>query len=364
MKKTLTVNLEGTVFHIDEDAFYLLDRYLTNLKVHFSKENGAEEIVKDIEQRISELFSEKHNIGMKVVTITDVEDVIARMGNPDELTDDETKETKNKTNDLGQESTTSSEQSHKKFFRNPDDRILGGVASGLAAYMGWDVTAIRLILFLIMFFGYGTIIPIYIVCWMIVPEALTASEKLSMKGEKVTVENIGKTVTDGFEKVSNGVNDYVNSGKPRTALQHIGDVLVQVVGVCIKVFLFFLAVVLSPLLFGLIIALLVLIVATISIAVGGGSILVHSIPFMDFGLMYASPIQVTLVCMAAVVLIGIPLVALIYGVFSYFLKWKPMSHTVKLTLIIIWIVSLICSLIFSPSVIIPCLHHEMFSVMV
>lgn len=82
MKKTLTVNLGGTVFHIDEDAYRLLDNYLCNLKLHFRKQEGAEEIVNDIENRISELFAEKLAAGSQVITIADVEEVIARMGNP------------------------------------------------------------------------------------------------------------------------------------------------------------------------------------------------------------------------------------------------------------------------------------------
>ena len=77
MKKTLTVNLGGTVFHIDEDAYRLLDNYLCNLRLHFRKQEGAEEIVNDIENRISELFAEKLSAGSQVITIADVEEVIA-----------------------------------------------------------------------------------------------------------------------------------------------------------------------------------------------------------------------------------------------------------------------------------------------
>lgn len=84
MKKTLTVNLGGTVFHIDEDAYRLLDNYLCNLRLHFRKQEGAEEIVNDIENRISELFAEKLSAGSQVITIADVEEVIARMGKPEE----------------------------------------------------------------------------------------------------------------------------------------------------------------------------------------------------------------------------------------------------------------------------------------
>lgn len=85
MKKTLTINLGGTVYHIDEDAYHLLDNYLANLRIHFRREEGAEEIVHDMELRISELFADRLNEGKQVITIEDVEEIIARMGKPEEL---------------------------------------------------------------------------------------------------------------------------------------------------------------------------------------------------------------------------------------------------------------------------------------
>ena len=69
MKKTLTVNLGGTVFHIDEDAYQLLDKYLSNLRIHFRKEEGSDEIMDDFEMRISELLNERIRLGYEVITI-------------------------------------------------------------------------------------------------------------------------------------------------------------------------------------------------------------------------------------------------------------------------------------------------------
>ena len=89
MKKTLTVNLGGTVYHIDEDAYVLLDNYLKNLHYHFRQREGAEEIVRDMEARIAELFDEYLRQGLKVITIHEAETVIARMGKPEELGDEE-----------------------------------------------------------------------------------------------------------------------------------------------------------------------------------------------------------------------------------------------------------------------------------
>ena len=215
MKKTLTVNLGGTVFHIDEDAYRLLDNYLSNLKIHFRKDVGADEIVDDIERRISELFAEKLTAGSQVITIEEVEEVIARMGKPEDMetADTDTASTSYKGTNTGgsygsgswnaDSANQTTASVHRRLFRNPDDKMLGGVVSGLAAYLGWDVTLLRLLLLVILICGYGTLIPVYIVCWLVIPEARTAAEKLSMRGQAVTVENIGKTVTDGFEKVSN-----------------------------------------------------------------------------------------------------------------------------------------------------------------
>lgn len=128
MKKTLTINLGGTVYHIDEDAYHLLDNYLANLRIHFRREEGAEEIVHDMELRISELFADRLNEGKQVITIEDVEEIIARMGKPEELSGEGNGETS------GSEKTKGT--TIRRLFRDPDNKVLGGVASGLAAYMG------------------------------------------------------------------------------------------------------------------------------------------------------------------------------------------------------------------------------------
>ena len=365
MKKTLTVNLGGTVFHIDEDAYHLLDKYLANLKLHFLKEVGAEEIVKDMELRISELLTEKVNAGFQVISIDYVEEVIKRMGKPEELSGEEAKDDEKATGEPHQETYSDKEsaQAHRRFYRNPDDKVLGGLASGLAAYMGWDPTLVRLLLIVLVFFGIGIVIPIYIVCWIVVPEAQTAAEKLSMRGEKVTIENIGKTVTEGFEKVSSGVNDYVNSGKPRTALQKIGDIFVQIVGIFIKVLLVLLAILFCPMLFVLIIVLFALIVAAISIVLGGGAAFISWLPLMnDWTMVSASPANVILACITGIALVGIPLAGLVYSIFRKLFDWKPMPSGVKMAFVILWVISLIASFFLFPSVAWPYWDHNIYSI--
>ena len=169
MKKTLTVNLGGTVFNIDDDAYRLLDNYLSNLKMHFRKEAGADEIVDDIERRISELFAEKLSAGSQVITIADVEEVIARMGKPEDMeAEGESASADSGSTSAGGgygagawNSNTAYGTTRRRLYRNPDDKMLGGVISGMAAYLGWDVTLLRLLLLVILICGVGTLIPVF-----------------------------------------------------------------------------------------------------------------------------------------------------------------------------------------------------------
>jgi len=330
MKKTLTVNLGGTVFHIDEDAYRLLDNYLSNLKIHFRKEAGADEIIDDIERRISELFAEKLTAGSQVITITDVEEVIARMGKPEDMEAENDSEPS-----IGNATRTTI---HRRLYRNPDDKLLGGVISGMAAYLGWDVTLLRLLLLVVLICGVGTLIPVYIVCWLVIPEARTAAEKLSMRGEAVTVENIGKTVTDGFEKVANGVNDYMKSDKPRTFLQKLGDALVMVAGWFFKICLVIFAIICSPLLFVFGVVFVALLFAAVMVAIGGGAALISMFPTFDV-ILPTSPLSAIVMYIAGILLVGIPLVSLVWAIFSQIFKWQPMASGLKWTLVILWMVS-------------------------
>ena len=348
MKKTLTVNLGGTVFHIDEDAYKLLDEYLNNLRLHFRKQEGAKEIVDDMETRISELFTEKVNNGSQVISIDYVEEVIERMGRPEEIAGTEAETHSEDASGANSSSTNYRKEysyARKRLYRNPDDKIIGGVISGLAAYLGWDVTLLRLVVLVVLICGVGTLIPVYIVCWVVIPEALTAAEKLNMRGEEVTVENIGKTVKDGFEKVANGVNDYMKSEKPRTFLQQLGDALVMIAGFILKACLVLFAIVCSPVLFVMAIVFVVLIIVIISVALGGGAILYEILPSIDWSLMSGGPIVPLATSISGIMVVGIPLAAMIFVILRQIFNWTPMSTGLKWSLIILWFVGLVLFLL-------------------
>ena len=346
MKKTLIVNLGGNVFHIDEDAYRLLDNYLSNLKLHFRRQAGADEIVNDIELRISELFSEKLIAGSQVITIADVEEVIVRMGKPEEMeTGTEEEKASAGTSGAGygagswnSDSGSSYTATRRRLYRNPDDRMLGGVIGGLSVYLGWDTTWFRLIFIFCAIFGFKLLIPLYIICWIVIPEARTAAEKLNMRGEAVTVENIGKTVTDGFERVANNVNDYVKSDKPRTSMQRTGDTLLMVVGWFLKICLVIFAIVCSPVLFVFGIVFVALLFAAIVVAISGGAALISLFPAIDF-VLPTSPLSAIVMYIAGILVVGIPLVSIIFAIFRPVFNWQPMVSGLKWTLLILWIVS-------------------------
>ena len=343
MKKTLTVNLGGTVFHIDEDAYRLLDNYSCNLKLHFRKEEGAEEIVDDIENRISELFQEKLSAGAQVITLADVEEVIARMGKPEDFGFDENADesASARTSSYSYTYTT-----RRKLYRDPDDKILGGVISGVAAYLGCDVMWTRLIAIVLLVFGVGSLIPVYIICWIIIPEARTAAEKLSMRGEEINIENIGKTVTDGFEKVANGVNDFMHSNKPRTFLQKLGDAIVGIAGFFLKACLVLLAIIFSPVLFVIVVVFVALVIAAIAAAIGGGSLLYEMIPYIDWApLASISPLMTVTGSLAGIAVIGIPLACIVYSILRSIFNWPSMASGLKWSLFILWVLGVAIFLI-------------------
>ena len=340
MKKTYNINLGGIVFHIDEDAYDLLDKYLSNLRIHFSKEEGAEEIVHDMELRISELFSERLNEKKQVITLTDVEEIIAQMGKPEEFSEDTTQET----NEYIKE-----EKTPKRLFRDPDNKVIGGVCSGIAAYLGWDVTAVRIIFIALAlpFILNGSLILngvviAYIIAWIIIPEANTAAEKLSMKGMQVNVENIGKTVTDGFEKV----NNFVKSEKPRSFLQKVGEAIVGVVGFLIKCILVIAAICFTPVLFVVLIVFVSLLAAATGAISAVPTLLYEMMPRVDWTIVNLSPFTTSLMSISGILVIGIPIVGFIHFLMSTFGGWKPMPFATRVVLIILWLIALGVGLFF------------------
>lgn len=200
MKRTYPANIDGQIFYIDEDAFELLNTYLEQLRLTFTGEEGRE-IVADIESRIRELFADRIACGANVIVLADVNNVIATMGTPEQLNAANSDATdSNTTPPPFNPAEPSYSFGHKKLFRSKRNKVFGGVMGGLAAYLGWNATIMRLIvvLFLIMTcFTKFVVIPffiLYLILWMVIPEANSPRQILEQDGEPLNVDTLGQAV--------------------------------------------------------------------------------------------------------------------------------------------------------------------------
>ena len=201
MNKTISINLGGFFFHIDEDAYSKLTRYLDAVKRSLSPE-GRDEIIKDIESRIAELFQEKIKTEKQVIGSREVEDMIAIMGQPEDYKIDD--EPSN--NSYSGSKYNYNYSSTKKLYRDKENSIIGGVLSGISQYIGIDPIWLRIFMaILLIFFGTGFFI--YIILWIIIPEAKTTTQKLEMRGMPINITNIEKKVKEGIDDISSKIND-------------------------------------------------------------------------------------------------------------------------------------------------------------
>ena len=196
MNKTVNINLASTFFHIDESAYTKLKSYLKTLENGFKNTVGKEEILKDIEARIAELFQEIKTNSDYVISEADVDKIISVLGQPEDFITEEE-----------EDFIQTEEPIRKKLFRDPDDNYIAGVASGLGHYFGIDASWIRLIWLFLVVFSWGTFITIYILFWILVPEAKTTVDKLKMKGKPVNISTIEKKIKEEFDEVSSKIKD-------------------------------------------------------------------------------------------------------------------------------------------------------------
>lgn len=200
MKTTITINLGGIVFHIDDDAYEMLHTYLLAIEKQFISDDERKDVMSDIEARLSELFTEILGQKRDVIMKEDVSKVVEIMGEPEDFIDEETSNQTSYSAKNDSKKTHYNQKAVKRLFRDPDNRMLGGVCGGLGAYFGTDPLVFRII-FIIIAFGMGSGILIYLILWIVIPEATTTAQKLEMRGEPVTIENIKRAVREEFDNV-------------------------------------------------------------------------------------------------------------------------------------------------------------------
>ncbi len=223
MNKVFNINLGGYAFTIDDNAYKHLSSYLKTIHNHFQHSEGYEEITSDIETRIAELFQESLG-NHPIVTLKMVKEAITVMGTPEEFGADPIDAFQEETSHTQQSSRTEGEgkqqyKTGKRLLRDPEDKVIGGVCSGLAAYFGIaDPLWIRIGFVLFTMSG-GIGIPAYIILWAILKEAKTSSDRLAMRGDDINISNMAKVVeeevTNFSEKISEMAGDWDGKGKKK-----------------------------------------------------------------------------------------------------------------------------------------------------
>jgi len=204
MNKTININLGGYAFIIDEDAYDTANNYLLTLGKHFGSNEGADDIMQDIETRMGELINRKKGTRI-IVNKLDVVDAIAVLGTPEELKDINFSESASSSKHTS--GSTFQLKTGKRLYRDNDDKVIGGVCSGLSAYFGiHDAVWIRIV-FVILTLLFGSSLVVYMVLWAIVPPAKTVSDRLEMMGEPTNVNNIAKMIKEELEQMGDKLQD-------------------------------------------------------------------------------------------------------------------------------------------------------------
>lgn len=332
MNKTINIHLAQTLYSLDEKAYIILKKYLDDLAILFANTEGGKDILDDIEARISELFTEMKKDSQYVFSVEDVEKVIATLGRPEELIDEEEPQ-KEKRKDT----------TRKNLFRDPDDRFIGGVAGGLSHYLGLESVWIRLILLILFFSSVGGVVLVYILLWILIPEAKTTADKLKMKGEPVNVSNIKRKIKEELNQVGETVKDidYDSIGaqikkKSRnfsdfllSCIRVVGNILVLFIGI---LFLLLASLVLLGLLIGSIV---------------GGFVSTLYLPHELVHFWMFTDIPMALIGFVALLLVGIPFVFLfVLGLHLLSKNTQIMGRTTRLVLLAVWVFALISIVVF------------------
>ena len=332
MKKTIKINLSGNIFHIDEDAYKRLNDYLDRIHEHFAGQEGGEEIISDIEMRMAELFQDKLTDQKQVISDEDVEEVTRKLGEPQDFMEEEPSG-----------SGTTGER-RKKLYRDPDDAILGGVASGIGSYLNVDPVWIRL-LFVLLVLGYGFIVVVYLLLWLIIPKASTYDQKLEMRGERVTVSDIERRVKNEYDEVRGNFRRYRHSEPYKNITKGLNEIFVvlgRILKVAVQVLLILIGV-------GLIAGGVVVILGMLGVP------FIHGIPgfmgiFSDHGtalwfMLHSilDPTALVVLTVSLAVLVVIPVFLLFYAGLKLLTGFRANDQNILLSGLIVWIAALLAT---------------------
>ncbi len=266
MKDVKLCSISSVAFSLEIDAYQRLYEYIESIRERYTDNPDGEEIIADIEARIAELILSVHPAD-RVVTKPLIENIIKTMGSVDDICPEE----ESTTSESGSEQQQPPKKIKRRLYRNIDDSSIGGVCSGVAAYVGCDTAVVRLIALLLLLFG-GSSFWVYIVLWIALRPAVTARQKLEMRGEPITISSI---------------KDYYNSisreEQRGNTITYIIETIGRILMVFFKIFM--------------VLVLVALILAFLTIAIALFAIIVSSSGMSEIGEIGVSIMMLTSVAM-------------------------------------------------------------------
>jgi len=350
MKKNLRVNISGLIFNIDDDAYKALQNYLDRLKHHFGSSESSNEIISDIESRIAEMFQAKSGTVENIIDLSTVKEVIKAMGEPSEIDGEEEDANEQRAHNSNENkenytnyntSYTHYEKTKRRLYRDPDNKIIGGVSSGLATYFNIDPIWVRLAFVLLTFSGMSILV--YIILWIAIPEARTTAQRLEMRGEPINLENIERTINEEFNDISDRFKNmkekhFSKKKDELTIFEKIAHLFVRIIGGIIKVIGSFIGIILAFVAFVLIMALIPGFFTTSFFLFDGFNFL----PFTSaLGSITSNHADINLALTALAMVLFIPLIALVYGGVKLIFGIKNRNSAIGVSLLSIWIVGVI-----------------------
>lgn len=332
MKKTVKINLSGIVFHLDEDAFYTLENYLNTIKRHFGTNPEGSEIITDIEHRVAELLQLKLNEQKQVITENDIQEIMNIMGKPEDIFTDE---------DATDDGPTM--QTSRRFYRDIDHNVAGGVCSGLGAHFNIDPVILR-VLFIVLAIPLAAFpVVLYIVLWVVIPAAVTPQQKMDMRGGNYTISDIENSVKNEYDKVRTNWRSYRDSERyqrTRENLNTAGNGLIELFGFVGKLIVSIIGI-------ALILSGIGLIASMFGVFVFSDSFLFwthsdqHHLFIPDFLLSMVHPKSVLLATICLFIAVSAPIIAIIYWGLKLTLRFRSNDKIISLVGAVAWILSIV-----------------------
>jgi phage shock protein PspC (stress-responsive transcriptional regulator) len=327
MDKTININIAGTLFQIDDEAYRILRDYLQAINNRFRNVEGGHETVDDIESRIAEIFQSQRGL-TGAVSKENVQAMISILGKPEDF-------------DLNEQETAPPVYSYerKKMYRNPDDSIISGVCGGIGAYLNIDPVLFRILFVLFGIFGLGFLV--YIILWIALPVANTDTKKREMYGSSYHSARSSYHHSEvNSSSSAPGYNQgYYNSSKVGNALNEIFGAIGRVFYIILRIFLIIIGIMFVLVGFLTILSIIMIFVFKFPGVFSHDGINVHLAYYADFLNYIVSPSSTPWIIALTLCAVILPMLAFIYWGVKMIFWFKARDGILSLVGFLLWVLA-------------------------